>query len=355
MLKHDSRRLNVRSLQLIKGGSFTLTIPKWWVDKQRLKKGSKLVLAEDGQSLKMISTSALRARKTAEIDLDKMEELQHAVYMVWTYYMQGADEIEVKSSSPITLEKKRRLRELRMDLQGIDIAKEDERSIKYVVAGEFDDITLDSVIRSMHSMALVIQQDAVKSVLNGDVEMASEVVGREPELLRIYRRAIRQIALCSMNPETAYKSGINNSRELITYAVLARDLNRSVYHSLYVARHFTRYGRPLDDSQLLEIIQKMSDAAYQMSELAVAAFLEKDMNKVFSVVKSMEKVRQLDEELNMRVLQTVKETDKAVIAMMIGRELRRVAGYAVAMADIAANRALGPKTAFEVIPQQTRS
>ncbi|MEM2236847.1 MAG: phosphate uptake regulator PhoU [Candidatus Caldarchaeum sp.] len=347
MLKYDSRKLNVRSLQLIKGGSFTLTIPKWWVDKQRLKKGSKLILAEDGQSLKIISTAAVRSKRTVEIDLDQIEELQHAIYMIWTYYMQGADEIVVKSSSPITLEKKRRLRELRMDLQGIDVAKEDERSITYVVAGEFDDVPLDSVIRSMHNMALAIQQDAVKSVLNGDVEMASEVVGREPELLRIYRRVIRQIAICSMNPETAYKSGISNSRELITYAVLARDLNRSVYHSLYVARHFTRYGRPLGDRQLLEIIQQMSDVAHQMSRLAVDAFLEKDMKKVFSVVESMEKVRQLDEELNMRVLQTVKEADKAVITMMVGRELRRVAGYAVAMADIAANRALGPKTSFE--------
>ncbi|MEM1943132.1 MAG: PhoU domain-containing protein [Candidatus Caldarchaeum sp.] len=355
MLKYDSRRLNVRSLQLIKGGSFTLTIPRWWVDKQRLKKGSKLILAEDGQSLKITSTAALRAKKTAVIDLDQMEDPQHAIYTVWTYYMQGADEITVKSSSPITLEKKRRLRELRMDLQGIDIAKEDERSITYVVAGEFDDVPLDSVIRSMHSTALAIQQDAVKSVLNGDVEMASEVVGREPELLRIYRRVIRQIALCSMNPETAYKSGISNSRELITYAVLARDLNRSVYHSLYVARHFTRYGRPLDDKQLLEIIQQMSDAAHQMSRQAVDAFLEKDMNKIFSVVKSMEKVRQLDEELNMHVLQTVRETGKAVIAMMIGRELRRVAGYAVAMADIAANRTLGPKTSLDISSQQPHS
>ncbi|MEM4303759.1 MAG: hypothetical protein QXQ70_07690, partial [Candidatus Caldarchaeum sp.] len=154
MLKYDSRRLNVRSLQLIKGGSFTLTIPRWWVDKQRLKKGSKLILAEDGQSLKITSTAALRAKKTAVIDLDQMEDPQHAIYTVWTYYMQGADEITVKSSSPITLEKKRRLRELRMDLQGIDIAKEDERSLTYVVAGEFDDVPLDSVIRSMHSTAL---------------------------------------------------------------------------------------------------------------------------------------------------------------------------------------------------------
>ncbi|HID05310.1 MAG TPA: phosphate uptake regulator PhoU [Candidatus Caldiarchaeum subterraneum] len=334
----------VRNLQLIKGGSFTLTIPRWWISKQRLRKGSKLFISEDGPSLRIVSTAILSSKKRTELNLDAVEDVQHVIYMIWTYYMQGLDEIVVSSSSPISADGKRQLRAVRMDLPGIDIVREDERSVVFSVSGEFDDITLDEVIKNMHSMVLAVQRDAVRAVVEGNIEMAREVVERESEILRIYRRVIRQIALCSMNPQVAYRSGVNNSRELITYAVLARDLSRAVYHSLYVARHIARYGKPLEEKTLLDIIQNMSGIAYGMSVKSVEAFLEKDIAKVLETTDNMHRVRELDEELNRKTLETVKETDKAVTILLIGRELRRVAGYAVAMADIAANRILGPET-----------
>ena len=344
MGRSNASKPTLRNLQLIKGGSFTLTIPRWWVSKQKLRKGSKLFITEDGPSLKIVSASILSSRKKTEINMDEIKDIQHVVYMVWTYYMQGIDEVVVKSSHPIPAEHKRQLRAVRMDLPGIDIVREDERSVTFAVSGEFDDVTLDEVIRSMHGMALAVQRDAVRAVVEGNIEMAREVVEREPEILRIYRRVIRQIALCSMNPQVAYRSGINNSRELITYAVLARDLSRAVYHSLYVARHITNYGKPIEEKPLLDTIQKMSDIAYGMSVKSVEAFLEKNISKVLETTENMRMVRQLDEELHHKTLETVRETNKAVTILMIGRELRRVAGYAVAMADIAANRALGPET-----------
>ena len=333
----------VRNLQLIKGGSFTLTIPRWWVSKQRLRKGAKLFLTEDGPSLRIVATNMLSSKKRAEISLDEIKEIQHAIYMIWTYYMQGLDEIVVKSSTPISAENKRRLRTVRMDLPGIDIIREDEKSIVYTVSGDFYDMTLDEAIRNMHGMVLAIQRDAVRAVVEGNVEMAREVVERESEILRIYRRVIRQIALCSVNPQIAYRSGVTNSRELITYAVLARDLSRAVYHSLYIARHMVKYGKPIEEKQLLDMIGRISEIAYNMNVKAVEAFLEKNLLKILETTEEMRKVRELEEELSLKTLETVNDTNKAVVILMIGRELRRVAGYAVAMADIAANRTLGPE------------
>ena len=345
MGRSNASKPTVRNLQLIKGGSFTLTIPRWWVSKQRLKKGSKLLITEDGPSLKIVSATVLHSKKSTEINLDAMKDIQNVIYMIWTYYMQGLDEIVIKSSSPISAENKRQLRSVRMDLPGIDVVREDERSVVFAVSGEFDDVTLDEVIKTMHSMVLAVQRDAVRAVVEGNVEMAREVVEREPEILRIYRRVIRQIALCSMNPQVAHRSGVTNSRELITYAVLARDLSRAVYHSLYVARHITKYGHSIEEKPLLDIIQQMSEISYRMSMKSVEAFLEKNISKVLETTENMRRVRELDEELNHKTLETVKDTNKAVTILMIGRELRRVAGYAVAMADIAANRILGPETA----------
>ncbi len=342
MGKSVPSRPSVRNLQAIKGGSYTITLPRWWVLKQRLRKGSKLFMSEDGAALKIVARDVIGKRRRVEIDLDKLGNMRSVRYAIWTYYMQGADEIVVRSSEPLAADRKRQLREVRMDLPGIDIAREDDRTVVFIVSEQQEEKKLDDMITSLHNVALTIHRDAVKALVEGNVEAAAEVVSREPEVLRIYRSIIRHIAQCSMNPETAYRSGVSNTRELLTYAVFARDLSRLIYHAMYVARHFNRYGRKIEDTDMLRLIEMLSEQVYRMQSLAVESFLEKNFNKVLHVTDMMVEVKGLEESINVRTLQSVSDVDKAVTLMMIVREMRRMAGHCVAIADIAANRMLAP-------------
>lgn len=149
---------------------------------------------------------------------------------------------------------------------------------------------------------------------------------------------IRKLALCSMNPEAAYQSGVKDSRELITYAFLARDLNRTVYHGIYIARHMARFRGRVDEGSA-RLLRSMSEIAQTMQSLAVEAFLAKDFPKAQRVMKLMTRARNLDDALGVRTLNRAKDVRKAVTEMLVAREIRRIAGYAVAMADATANRA----------------
>ena len=179
----------------------------------------------------------------------------------------------------------------------------------------------------------------MKSATSGDASLAAEVVTREAEILRSYRAMIRKLALCSMNPEAAHESGVKDSRELVTYALLARDLNRTVYHGIYIARHEVRFKGKID-GDIGRMLRSMSDVARTMQTLAVEAFLGKDFPKAQRVMKLMTRVRNLDDTLSLRILNQARDVRKAVAEMLIAREIRRIAGYSVAMADATANRVL---------------
>ena len=79
-----------------------------------------------------------------------------------------------------------------------------------------------------------------------------------------------------------------------------------------------------------------------MHKLAVEAFLEKDFSKALQVTKMMENAKKLEKTANLKVLRNVRNVEKAVTLMLIARELRRIAGYSVAISDAAANRILTP-------------
>src|SRR5574340_1197701 len=337
MSRPSSRQPTVRRLQFIKGGSRTVTIPRWWVARHDLSKGSRLFMAEDGTSLRIAPIDVLRETRTVRINLDALEDTKSVKYRVWTYYMQGADQIEVASEETIPADVKRPLREIRLDLPGLEVLAEHGQSITFCVRGADERRRLDALIGDIQRIALSVHADGMKSVTGGAASLAAEVVTRETEVLRGYRAMIRKLALCSMNPETAYESRVKDSRELVTYALLARDLNRTVYHGIYIARHAARFKGRIE-GEIGRRLRSMSEVTLTMQTLAVEAFLGKDFSKAQRVMKLMTRVRNLDDALSLQILNQAKDVRKAVTEMLIARELRRIAGYSVAMADATANR-----------------
>ncbi len=328
-------------------GSYTVTVPQWWVKGLGLSKGAELFLAEDGFSLKFTPMELIAEKRRAEIDIEELSDAKSIRYLLWTYYMQGADELLVRSRAVIPAEFKKALREIRLDLPSIEIVKEDTHTVLLAVTLSDQDRLLDDMIREIQGIALSVHRDAVGALAAGSVELAEEVVGREAEILRTYRAMIRKLAVCSMNSNVAFKSGIRDSRELITYGLVTRDLNRTVYHAIYIAKHVVKFAEKVEP-KILERLRRLSATTYEMQKLSVEAFLEKDYAKSIRVLKLMKDVSGVDEALSVDVLKGSKEVKRAVFEMLVAREIRRIAGHSVGIADAAANRILSPTADLHV-------
>jgi len=136
---------------------------------------------------------------------------------------------------------------------------------------------------------------------------------------------------------------VKNCRECITFALIARDLSRLVYHSSSIARHILSLdGKKKANPEILEAMAEMSKIAYEMQREAVQAFLERNVQLAIAVFGKMRFVREKEETLLKKILEKIRDVDTAVALSMIARDLRRIAGYAVAVADDAMNRVLTP-------------
>jgi len=337
--------MGIRRLQQIKGGSFTLSLPKEWVEKRKLKRGEEIAIFEEEDSSLRLYPIKMELEEPAEVvlALEDFPEVRALEYCIGTYYIQGSNKIGITSKKMISADVKKRLKLLRMDLPGVEVAEERADAISFHVMIDPAAFSLESLIEKTSSFSLHLQEDAVKSILKNDFQLASEVIERSKEALRHYRMTIRQVALASFSKTIARKVGVKSCRECVTFALITRDLNRLVYHSSSIATQFlTLEGKTKISGEILRVIEDISSIAYEMQRDAVQAFLKKNVMLAIATMGKMSDVRRKEKMLLTTILKKVKDSDLAVALSHIARDLRRIAGYSVAIADDAMNRTLGP-------------
>ena len=337
--------MEIRRLQHIKGGSFTLSLPKEWVEMQKLKRGEEIAVFDEEDGSLRLYPIKMEREEPAEVvlDLDDFPEIRALEYCIGTYYIQGSNKINITSKNMIPADVKKRLKLLRMDLPGVEVVEERADAISFQVIIDPAAFFLESLIEKTSSFSLHLQEDAIRSILNSDFQLAKEVIERSKEALRHYRMTIRQVALASFNKTIARKVGVRNCRECVTFALIARDLNRLVYHSSSIATQFlTLKGKAKISPEILRAIEDISSIVLEMQRDAVQTFLKKDIMLAIATMGRMSDARRKEERLLTTILKKVKDADLAVALSHIARDLRRIAGYSVAIADDTMNRTLAP-------------
>jgi phosphate transport system protein len=336
--------LEIRKLQKIKGGSFTLSVPKQWVEKRKLTSGEQIAVheEEDGSLRIFPVTAPFEKPFEVTLSLEDYPNLRALEYCVDTFYIQGSNQINIVSKKIISAEQKRRLKQFRTELPGVEVAEEEADRLSFQVLIDPATFSLESLIEKTSAFSLKLQEDAVKSLVDSNLPLAKEVLERSREAQRHYRVTIRQVASASLSRTIAEKVGVKNCQECVTFALISRDLSRLVYHSSLIASHALGLEGKKIDNEVLSLFLEMSQIACKMQDDAVEAFLKKDVKLAISVMAKMSQVREKEKTLLKRIMEKTKDVDAAVALGMVARDLRRIAGYAVAVADDAMNRVLTP-------------
>jgi Phosphate uptake regulator len=326
-----------RRIWRIKGGSYITSLPKEWVEKNKL---NEIYMVEDlDGNLKIINPLTEKERHVI-IEVENFKDPSTIEYSVLTSYMQGADKISVVSKEAIDLNIKKRLRELKNELIGADISQDKSDSIVYQILIDISSYTINDSILSFNAFISDIHNDTMTAIKEFNKRLANEILDRVKDGIRKYRFMIRQIAIASQNITIARKIGINNYRHVIIYGVVASHLNRILHHTVAVNTHLLKIEEKDDVAN--EYVIKMAEHAARMRNDSITALIKRDIALATNVIKLMNIQKNLEEEL-LNYLFTGKVSQRnAVSYSMIGREFRRVSGYAVGISDAVGNLVLVP-------------
>ncbi|MHB8361294.1 MAG: PhoU domain-containing protein [Thermoplasmataceae archaeon] len=167
-------------------------------------------------------------------------------------------------------------------------------------------------------------------MVNKKVALSKDAFIRGKELIRTYRMLMRLAILSSRDTNLSSRYGFKHATQAIVFIIAIREMGRIAYYAMRTAEHATEFTEKLPQNIALNVIQMMQITS-EMVNKSFVSLTNKDIKIASEVIDCMPKVRELFEEIMENDL-FLKMKGRLTISLII-RDLRAVAGYAVALAD----------------------
>lgn len=326
-----------RKVQISAGGSFFVVLPKEWSKELNLKKGDRLdvVLEEDG-SIRLYPSSVSRElTRESVLHSDKYPSAHALDLYIKANYMNGCNIISIQSNKRIESEVKKTIKFSAAELIGVEIAEETSDKIILRVIVNPAGFPLAGIIKRVSALSLSMYSDVVKAFQEQDLALATDVVERGNEAMKLYRLMVRQLMLAQHDRTIAKSLGIESTNTCISLGIVARDLSRLIYHISTTAQKIVEilkseisYGE-----KIMNLITSTFNAVEDMLRETFQALLEKDIGLAWKIMERMGKIQRLDEQLTSEIFEVLGDVHTAVRLSRVMLEIRRIAEHSLAIAD----------------------
>jgi len=323
--------LEIRKLQTTAAGTFIVTIPKDWTEKLQLHKGDMVSVELDDNDIVITPTKVRSSSsQTKSMDIEQFKDQKLLELCITASYVQGHDITEIVSPSKINPDQKRWIRQAVEGLIGVEIAE--DYADKVILQNLVDPLkfNIDKLLEKFSTNAGAVFQDAIKALIQNDLNLAQDAYERGEQSTKLYRLLMRQTLQAARSRKIREEMMLQDISSVVVRIIATRELGRMAYYAMRIAQHVAEVEKKLDE-QIVSLIQKMSKATLEMQEQALKALLTRDLALASSIIDKMANVRKLYEAAYPLI---PKHSDRVSLALsLIVRDIRAVAGYAVALAD----------------------
>lgn len=322
--------MEIRKVQTNAAGTYIVTIPKEWAENLALKKGDLVQVELEDRDIVISSTKAKHISHSKPLHIEDFEDQKVLELCITASYIQGNDVTEIVSKTKIGPDQKRWVRKAVDGLIGVEIAEDfaDHLVLQNLIdPSKFD---LNELLRKFAETSKAVCQDAIRALSNIDISLAQDAYERGEQSIKIYRLLMRLALQAAKSKNVREHMKLHDISSVIVRIIAIRELGRVAYYSMRIAQHVSEIERKLDE-QLIQTIHKLSKTTLEMQDQSLSALMNKDLIAASALVDRMVHVRKLYEAA---FLMIPRYSDRTTIAVsLLIRDIRAVAGYAVALAD----------------------
>ncbi|MCA9934992.1 MAG: phosphate signaling complex protein PhoU [Ardenticatenaceae bacterium] len=192
-------------------------------------------------------------------------------------------------------------------------------------------MTLQEKLLQMTSLIDTATEQALNALSTRDIQLAEQVIVGDEEINRL-RHDVEELAhlvLATQQPAAG------DLRTIIASTHVAVELERMGDHASGIARLVLRMEEE-EDIDNLHKLPKMCKRARKMLQESIQAFIERDTNLAFQMMKRDEK---LDNQYNRLFRETIKEmkneayAQRATYLLWVGHNLERIGDRAINIAE----------------------
>jgi phosphate uptake regulator len=305
-----------RKLQITGGSTYILSLPKDWVIRNDLKKGSAMQLREEEDGSLSVMPSKFgkqEKQEEASIRVNQNDNPDSAMRKVISAYLVGFNILHVKSQGQQALSSKLRnhLKAFaRSYLVGTEIVTDTPTDLTLQVLLNYPELTIQSALSRMSIIASSMHKEAISALKKLDYPAAKSIIETDKEVNRFGLYIVRLLKLAVSNAE------------------------RTADHATKIAENVLLLKEYVD-KELLEKIESMSNLAISMFGSSVEALFKRDYNLAESVIEKIPQVHKLERDAVVSS-QTAK-IDEVVNLRLLIESVRRTAEYASDISEVVLN------------------
>ena len=214
----------IRRLQRI-GSSILVTLPKEWVDANKLGKSSQVEIETGQDSLSISLNREQRPSKDIVISYPLPKD-ENIVADLTGAYLLGYDIIKIQGKKSIPIEDREKIRSSMRRLVGMEIIDEDATNVSMQFLLDETALQPEKILKRISSLALGMYNDVVTGLISDDKSNLLTLSNRDVEVNRQYFLLVRLIRSSMIDVRLAGAFSLENI-DILDYRVAANILENA--------------------------------------------------------------------------------------------------------------------------------
>lgn len=286
--------LEARKIQKTVDGTCLVSLPKRWIKKFNLKKGSIVYVKERSDGC-LILDPQQTVEFSPEITLKATGRIESKIL---SSYLLGYEVINLESAQ-ITEDHMRRVKAIMNRLVGVELTEESQQKIVLQCLLKPAAYSPEKILRREYVLSLSMLKDLFRSLLTSDVGLAKSLDEKDDEVDRLYFLLVRILRTITLNPKLGEKLEFSPI-DCLDYRIAASLVESIADRVVLVAREVgSTLPFKIPENCATEI-KKVEEGIHFTYEGAIKAFFSKNekthteaiekMYEVMNNIKDLEKI-----------------------------------------------------------------
>jgi phosphate uptake regulator len=329
--------MELRKLQVTGGSTHVLSLPKKWIDRNKLSRSDPIAIHEehDGSLLLIPHGEAKALGQSLTVKLPENCPKEGVVRRLVGAYLAGADEIVLSSEGKMDPKLRTTVREITRTLIGMEILEEGASTMTLQDLVGVSDMDLRKTLARMQRIARLMYDDALGALHALDRERAQGVIERDDELDRLLWMVSKQMHALLEQPRVAAKLNVRPA-EALNLFLAARSLERMGDHATKIASNTLELTGHTAPSKAIESLVAQANEVKAIWDAAFNALRRTDFESASSAADAGEKAALWRAKFPALLGNLPAETVGALT--LVADSIDRTRGYAVDLAEAAMNQ-----------------
>lgn len=215
--------------------SLVVSLPKVWVNKAQIKRGSSVEVGELRTGELIIKPKIVKEKKIEAV-LDATQ--RHLRKSIIDYYINGADVIKISSDKPLDPDTMGTVFDAIKDLPGLEVT---EATAKGVVIEYLGGVIPFKKLFGRFALIVTNQLKSAKTAFEENSGAEIQIIKKIQETDKLYYTLLRNLVMASVSVKAATEMNLE-TRESIYYTLLIRNFREMARHAGSVDFQETKYN-----------------------------------------------------------------------------------------------------------------